>query len=187
MKSEPGSPAWLSDGAGGAWPSSPAGHRLPRCPPVLTLRVSRNAGGFRHRTEGKAAAGHFPCRAQGSPPSALQEKGGWSPQDQGNRGPGSGGALTHHFGLEGRLDLPVLQLLPVDPPEEGVFAHVPLALGPAAQPLARVLGHQLEGGREDLMRKVRLQLIRTCRTTETRQRRRIECSPSKGEKSGSSQ
>lgn len=99
------------------------------------------------------------CSIPGSLPSSLREKGGGDPQDLGDRGPESGGAPTHHFGLEGRLDLPVLQLLPVDPPEEGVFAHVSLALGPAAQPLARVLGHQLEGRREGRMRDLGLQLI----------------------------
>lgn len=61
---------------------------------------------------------------------------------------------THHFGLEGRLDLPVLQLLPVDPAEEGVLPHVPLALGPTAQPLGGVLGHQLRREREGGWRRL---------------------------------
>lgn len=60
-----------------------------------------------------------------------------------------GRAPTHHFGLEGWLDLTVLQLLPVDPPEEGMLPHVALALGPAAQPLPGVLGHQLEAGEKE--------------------------------------
>lgn len=54
---------------------------------------------------------------------------------------------THHFGLEGRLYLPVLQALPVDASEEGVFSDVPLSLGAAAQTLGWVLGHQLLVGR----------------------------------------
>lgn len=58
--------------------------------------------------------------------------------------------LAHHFGLEWWLDLPVLQFLPVDPPEEGVFSHVPFPLGPAAQTLAGMFGHQLESRGEDL-------------------------------------
>lgn len=62
-----------------------------------------------------------------------------------------GRAPTHHFGLEGWLDLTVLQLLPVDPPEEGVLPHIPLALGPAAQPLPGVLGHQLEAGEKEAL------------------------------------
>ena len=62
-----------------------------------------------------------------------------------------GQAPTHHFGLEGWLDLAVLQLLPVDPPEEGMLPHVPLALGPAAQPLPGVLGHQLEVGEKEAL------------------------------------
>lgn len=50
---------------------------------------------------------------------------------------------TYHFGLEGRLYLPVLEALPVDASEEGVFSDVPLSLRAAAQTLGRVLGHQL--------------------------------------------
>lgn len=57
---------------------------------------------------------------------------------------------THHFRLEGRLDLPALQLLPVDSSEEGMFSNIPLTLRPTAQPLARVLGHQLESRGEDV-------------------------------------
>lgn len=42
---------------------------------------------------------------------------------------------TYHFGLEGRLDLPVLEALPVDASEEGLLPDVPLPLRAAAQAL----------------------------------------------------
>ena len=50
---------------------------------------------------------------------------------------------THDFRLERGLDLPVLDLLPVDPPEEEVSSDVLLALVPAAQPLGRILSQEL--------------------------------------------
>ena len=53
------------------------------------------------------------------------------------------GGVTHHFRLEGRLDVPVLEAVPVDASEEVVLPDVPLPLRPAAQALGRVLGHQL--------------------------------------------
>lgn len=61
-------------------------------------------------------------------------------------------SLTHHFGLEGWLDLPVLEFFPVDPPEESVLPNVSLSLWPATQPLAWVFGHQLEGSRKRMQR-----------------------------------
>lgn len=53
------------------------------------------------------------------------------------------GTSTYGFWLIRGLDLFALELLPVDVPEERVLFDVPLALGPAAQTFARVLGHQL--------------------------------------------
>lgn len=50
---------------------------------------------------------------------------------------------TYHFGLEGRLYLPVFEAFPVDTSEEGVFSDVPLSLSAATQTLGWVLGHQL--------------------------------------------
>ena len=50
---------------------------------------------------------------------------------------------THDFRLERGLDLPVLDLLPVDPPEEEVSSDVLLALVAAAQPLGRILSQEL--------------------------------------------
>lgn len=54
-------------------------------------------------------------------------------------------AATHHFGLEGRLDLLVLQPLPVYAAEKAVFPDVPFAFSTTAQALGRVFGHQLFG------------------------------------------
>lgn len=51
---------------------------------------------------------------------------------------------THSFGLEWRLHLFVLQLLPVDVAEEGVLLDVSLALRATAQTLTWVLGHELK-------------------------------------------
>ena len=51
---------------------------------------------------------------------------------------------THDFGFERRLDLPVGDLLPVDPPEELVALDVLLALLPASQTLRRVLDQKLK-------------------------------------------
>ena len=51
---------------------------------------------------------------------------------------------THDFGFEGRLDLPVGDLLPVDPPEELVALDVLLALLPASKTLRRVLDQKLK-------------------------------------------
>ena len=42
---------------------------------------------------------------------------------------------TYHFGLEGRLYLPVLKAFPVDTSEEGVFSDVPLSFKAAAETL----------------------------------------------------
>ena len=47
---------------------------------------------------------------------------------------------THDPGFEGRLDLPVLKPLPINPPEEGVSSHVLLPLVTAAKSLQRLLG-----------------------------------------------
>lgn len=47
-----------------------------------------------------------------------------------------------HFGLEGRLYLPILEAFPVNASEESVFSDVPLSLRATAQTLGRVLGHQ---------------------------------------------
>lgn len=55
---------------------------------------------------------------------------------------------TYSLGLEGRLDLLALQLVPVDVAEECVLLDVPLPLGATAQALGRVLGHQLGGDEE---------------------------------------
>lgn len=57
--------------------------------------------------------------------------------------------VTHPFGLEGGLDLAVLETVPVDASEEGVLLDVPLPLGAAAQTLRRVFGHQLGGIRRE--------------------------------------
>ena len=51
--------------------------------------------------------------------------------------------IPHHFGLEGGLDLSVVEPVPVDAAEEGLLFDVPLPLRPTAQTLGRVLGHQL--------------------------------------------
>ena len=53
---------------------------------------------------------------------------------------------TYGLWLEGRLHLLALQLLPVHVAEEAVVPDVSLPLRPAAQPLPRVLGHQLVRG-----------------------------------------
>lgn len=50
---------------------------------------------------------------------------------------------TYHFGLEGRLNLPVCEAFPVDASEEGMVSDVPLSLTTAAQTLGWMLGHQL--------------------------------------------
>lgn len=52
------------------------------------------------------------------------------------------GSFAAHFWLEGRLNLAVFQLLPVDPPEEGMFSDVSLALRTAAQTLHWVFCHE---------------------------------------------
>lgn len=54
-------------------------------------------------------------------------------------------ATTHDFRLERGLDLPVLNLLPVDPPEEEVPTYVLLSLVAAAQPLGGILRQKLGG------------------------------------------
>ena len=51
---------------------------------------------------------------------------------------------THDFGLERRLDLPVGNLLPIDPPEELVPLDVLLALIPASQTLGGILDQKLK-------------------------------------------
>ena len=53
---------------------------------------------------------------------------------------------THDLWLEGRLHLAVLDLGPVDPPEEGVGLDLLLAVGGAAQPLLRLLRQELWKG-----------------------------------------
>ena len=109
---------------------------------------SHHIGGALLPTGGMGATRLRPtgnCRGRGGghqpPPSRRKPR---NPRKKGR-------APTHHFGLEGWLDLAVLQLLPVDPPEEGMLPHVPLALGPAAQPLPGVLGHQLEAGEKEAL------------------------------------
>ena len=51
---------------------------------------------------------------------------------------------THDLGLERRLHLARLDLVPVDPAEEVVAPDVLLALGAATQPLGRVLCQKLK-------------------------------------------
>ena len=55
---------------------------------------------------------------------------------------------THDFGFERRLDLPVGDLLPIDPPEKLVGLDVRLAFLPASQTLCGILDQKLkrEGG-----------------------------------------
>lgn len=60
-------------------------------------------------------------------------------------GRGSAERSTYSLWLEGRLDLLAFQLVPVDVAEEGVLLDVALPLWAAAQPLGRVLGHELRG------------------------------------------
>lgn len=113
---------------------------------VLTLERERNPG---HQiswlcTVSSWWLSHFPYSAQARVTSVLLPR-----EREGGPRPGSGTQLktlfrTHHFGLERWLDLPVLQFFPVDPPEEGVLSDIPLSLGPAAQPLGGVFGHELE-------------------------------------------
>lgn len=50
---------------------------------------------------------------------------------------------AYHFGLKGRLYLPVLEAFPVDTSEEGMFSDVPFSLRATAKTLGWVLGHQL--------------------------------------------
>ena len=50
---------------------------------------------------------------------------------------------THNARLEGRLQLPRLDFLPVNAPEERVVADVRLAGGRASESLRRLLGQQL--------------------------------------------
>ena len=54
-------------------------------------------------------------------------------------------AGTHNLGFEGRLDFPVLQLLPVNPPEEGVGSHVLFSLWTTPKTLQGLLGQELWG------------------------------------------
>lgn len=49
--------------------------------------------------------------------------------------------LSHHFGFEGRLYLPVLEAFPVNTSEEGMFSDVSLSLKSTAKTLGRMLGH----------------------------------------------
>ena len=51
---------------------------------------------------------------------------------------------THNFWLERRLDLPVGDLLPIDPPEELVSLDVLLALVPASKTLGGILDQKLK-------------------------------------------
>jgi len=60
-------------------------------------------------------------------------------------GRGSAERSTYCFWLAGGLDLLALQLVPVDVAEEGVLLDVAFPLRAAAQPLGRVLGHELWG------------------------------------------
>lgn len=111
----------------------------------------KESQGLRPQTEGKA--GTWPrsstLQRRRSSASSPQRTDGWDPSRiQEHRAQEQATSPTHHFGLEGRLDLPVLEFLPVDPPEEGMFPHVPLPLWPATQPLAWVFGHQLESSRK---------------------------------------
>lgn len=154
---------WLSKSFSGRWAAVLLERTVSTAPPPLrpppaarsVLTLSQQWSWFlRSQKEGKADSRPLfpPCRGQGSLAASLP-KNGWVRhlRDLGKHDSETGLPLTYHFGLEGRLDLPVLQFLPVDPPEEGVFTHVPLSLGPATQPLAWMLGHQLEGGRKELM------------------------------------
>lgn len=115
----------------------------------------QESGGLKPQTEGKAGTWPFflphPAEVRGHrPPLSRETEGATTPLGFGKMGLRSRPRPpTHHFGLEGRLDLPVLEFLPVDPPEEGVLPHVPFPLGPATQPLAGVFGHQLESSRKE--------------------------------------
>ena len=51
---------------------------------------------------------------------------------------------THDFGFERRLDLPVGDLLPIDPPEKLVGLDVRLAFLPASQTLCGILDQKLK-------------------------------------------
>ena len=53
---------------------------------------------------------------------------------------------THDFGFERRLDLPVGDLLPIDPPEKLVGLDVRLAFLPASQTLCGILDQKLKRG-----------------------------------------
>lgn len=64
------------------------------------------------------------------------------------KGGGSSPDATYGSGLERRLHLLVLQLLPVHVAEEAVLPDVSLPLRPAAQALGGMLRHQLHGQRE---------------------------------------
>ena len=56
---------------------------------------------------------------------------------------------THDFRLERRLDLAVLDFLPVDSPEEEVTPNVVLPFVAAAKPLGGVLRQELKEGKVD--------------------------------------
>lgn len=107
------------------------------------------------RAHGRCAAvREVPGPVSGSarPPCTPGERRAHTPPpDSGEAGgtaDGAGGGRTHGFRLVRRLDLLALQLLPVDVPEERMLLDIALAFGPAAQALARVLGHQLQENTE---------------------------------------
>lgn len=60
-------------------------------------------------------------------------------------GRGTGRDAAHHFGLEGRLNLPRLELRPVDVSKERVLAHFALAVRARSQALLDRFGEQLIG------------------------------------------
>lgn len=89
------------------------------------------------KRESRAAHGDGEVEVQGGMQRETAEE---ERENEGGRREG-----THDLGFEGRLHLPVLQLLPVNPPEEGVSSHVLLALGTTTQSLQRLLSQELKG------------------------------------------
>ena len=80
---------------------------------------------------------------------------------------GGAEASPHHFGFEGGLDLSVGQAVPVNASEERLLPDIPFPLGPTAQPLGRVLGHQLrerERERESERERERERSMFICRS-----------------------
>lgn len=68
-----------------------------------------------------------------------------TPGGAGLRSEREGPGITHHFRFERWLNLSVLQLFPVNSPEESVFPDVSFTLQATAKAFCRMFSHQLLG------------------------------------------